>query len=96
MFRVVFYLLITVVAITVVRSVIGILMKAMADAFAPPASRTAARRPPQDVPLTGELKRDPVCGTYTAANSALTHSARGQTYYFCSPACRDKFVGRGI
>ena len=43
-------------------------------------------------PLTGELKKDPVCGTYTAIASSVQQTIRGQTFYFCSPQCRDKYV----
>lgn len=35
---------------------------------------------------------DPVCGmTLDSAKSAATESRQGQTYYFCSPSCHDKF-----
>ncbi|MGA2134874.1 MAG: hypothetical protein ABSH50_21520 [Bryobacteraceae bacterium] len=39
----------------------------------------------------GELKKDPVCGTYVSAEVAVTQKASGQTVYFCSAACRDKY-----
>ena len=42
-------------------------------------------------PPGGELKRDPVCGTYVAANTALTRTVGGKTIHFCSPACRDNY-----
>ena len=38
-----------------------------------------------------KLVRDPVCGTFVAPNSSLSLTARGQTHYFCSDACRAKF-----
>ena len=39
----------------------------------------------------GPLK-DPVCGMDVAPDSAGGAAVhRGKTYYFCSPACRDKF-----
>ncbi|HEY1242320.1 MAG TPA: hypothetical protein VGF16_17270 [Bryobacteraceae bacterium] len=43
------------------------------------------------VPAGGELKKDPVCGTYVAANGSLTRTVRGELVYFCSPQCRDKY-----
>jgi YHS domain-containing protein len=43
------------------------------------------------VPSGGELKRDPVCGTYVAAATSLTREVKGQTHYFCSKECRDKY-----
>jgi YHS domain-containing protein len=39
----------------------------------------------------GELKKDPVCGAYVAASSGLTRRIQGETIYFCSPECRDKY-----
>ena len=44
-----------------------------------------------DVPSGGELKRDPVCGTYVAVATSLTREVKGQTHYFCSKECRDKY-----
>lgn len=74
--------------ITLLRSVIGFLMRAFANAV-----QGSVKAPPKpEVPLTGELKKDPVCGTYIAAATSLHETVRGQTFYFCSPACRDKFA----
>ena len=38
-----------------------------------------------------ELKKDPVCGTYVAASTGITRQIQGQTLYFCSAECRDKY-----
>jgi YHS domain-containing protein len=40
----------------------------------------------------GELKKDPVCGTYVSTSLAVTRTIKGELVYFCSPECRDKFV----
>lgn len=52
-------------------------------------------KPIRPVPTTaspgGELKRDPVCGTYVSADTSVTKRINGQTVHFCSPACRDKY-----
>lgn len=37
------------------------------------------------------LKKDPVCGTYVAASTGITHQTHGETLYFCSKECRDKY-----
>ncbi len=97
MFRAIFYLLLAVVVITVLRSIIGIVLKGVAEAMKPgsTAQGSGARRtghPPGQVPLTGELKKDPVCGTYIAAATSIQEKVGGQTFHFCSPACRDKYV----
>jgi YHS domain-containing protein len=39
----------------------------------------------------GVLKKDPVCGTYVAASTGITHHTHGETVYFCSKECRDKY-----
>jgi YHS domain-containing protein len=38
-----------------------------------------------------KLVRDPVCGTYVAANSALSLTSGRTTHYFCSEECRSKY-----
>ena len=93
MFRAIFYLLLTVVVITVLKSIVGIVLKGVAEAMKPGSGAPgAAPRPPGQVPLTGELKKDPVCGTYIAAATSIQEKVGGQTFHFCSPECRDKYV----
>jgi YHS domain-containing protein len=41
----------------------------------------------------GELKKDPVCGTYVSTSLAVTRTVKGEVLYFCSNECRNKFVG---
>jgi len=91
MFRFILWLLCAVFLITFIRSVIGILMKGLAMLVNPSqaAPRTAAGG---NVPLTGELRRDPVCGTYVATSTPFTRANGSDTVHFCSAACRDKFV----
>jgi YHS domain-containing protein len=86
MFRAIFYLIAFVLIVSVLRSVIGIVSKAAGDFVKP--------QPPQGgrpVPSGGELKKDPVCGTFISTSTALHKKVRDTTYYFCSPECRDKF-----
>ena len=51
------------------------------------------RRAPDPPPVSagGELKKDPVCGTYVSTQASLTRSVNGQLVYFCSAQCRDKY-----
>jgi YHS domain-containing protein len=92
MFRAIFYLLLSVVVITVAKSIIGIVLRGVAEAMKPGSSTGAAPRQPNQVPLTGELKKDPVCGTYISAATSIQEKVGGQTFHFCSPECRDKYV----
>lgn len=56
-------------------------------------SRVVARspQPAPPVSLGGELKKDPVCGTYVSSQISVTKRINGETVHFCSPACRDKY-----
>ena len=49
----------------------------------------APEAPP--VQAGGELKKDPVCGTYVSTSASLTRSVRGELVHFCSKECRDKY-----
>jgi YHS domain-containing protein len=93
MFRAIFYLFLTVVVITVLKSIIGIVLKGVNEVMKPGSTTQATgSRPSNQVPLTGELKKDPVCGTYIAAATSIKEKVGGQTIHFCSTECRDKYV----
>jgi YHS domain-containing protein len=57
------------------------------------ASSTPQARPqkPPTVSTGGELKKDPVCGTYVSTVASITRSVNGQVIHFCSKECRDKY-----
>lgn len=84
MLRAILYALISIVAITFLRMVIGLVTKAMADMF---RQETASGQRPQ-TPSSGELKACAVCGTYVLASKALVMSRQGKTLYYCSERCR--------
>jgi YHS domain-containing protein len=92
MIRALAYLIASVLVISVVRSIIGIVMKGFADLFHPPSSSPSGPRAPS-MPAGGELKKDPVCGTFISTATAIQKRVGGEVYYFCSPECRDKFAG---
>jgi uncharacterized protein len=90
MFRGILYLLLFTVAISVIRAVIGIVWKAFSESdHRQPGPGAAGSRPSS--PSLGELRADPVCGTFVATSTALQKKSGGEIYYFCSPECRDKF-----
>jgi YHS domain-containing protein len=92
MIRALAYLIASVLVISVVRSIIGIVVKGFSDLFRPPASAQQGPRATA-VPAGGELKKDPVCGTFISTGTALQKRVNGENYYFCSAECRDKFKG---
>jgi YHS domain-containing protein len=50
-----------------------------------------SERPTVEVPTGGELKKDPVCGTYVSTSGSLSRRVGGEMVYFCSAECREKF-----
>ncbi|MDR3699055.1 MAG: hypothetical protein P4L56_05425 [Candidatus Sulfopaludibacter sp.] len=58
-----------------------------------PGPRPAAPANPPTVQSGGELKKDPVCGTYVSTSTSLSRMVNGQAVYFCSDECRRKFTG---
>jgi YHS domain-containing protein len=87
--RAILYLIAFVLVIGVARSVMGIIFKGFADLINPASSRDPEPR----IPTSDALKKDPVCGTFIGASTALHKTVGGATYYFCSTECRDKFRG---
>jgi YHS domain-containing protein len=95
MFRAILYLIGFMLVMSVIRSVLGIITKAFTglSGASTPQTGASASRPPSPPPSGGELKKDPVCGTFISTATAFQKSVGGQTYYFCSTECRDKFKG---
>jgi YHS domain-containing protein len=90
MIRVLLYLVLIVFVITILRSIIGILVRGAGQLIG--AARQPQRRP--DVPAGGDLKRDPVCGTYISAATSVKKNIGSEVVHFCSAACRDKFAAK--
>ncbi len=85
MVKVVVYLFLAIILISLLRSILGVIGKAFSALIEP--GRTAPGQPVH----RGELKRDPVCGTYVSADASVQRTVGGQTVYFCSEACREKY-----
>ncbi|MBN1196216.1 MAG: YHS domain-containing protein [Candidatus Aminicenantes bacterium] len=43
-------------------------------------------------PHPEEMKMDPVCGTWVPITQAEQTEINGETLYFCSKACRDRYL----
>jgi YHS domain-containing protein len=39
-----------------------------------------------------KLARDPICGTFVVPGKAVEFARGGETLYFCSDACRRRFL----
>jgi hypothetical protein len=84
--RVLLYLVVGVIVLTLLRSVLEAVGKAFAGGSATPSQPEQPRGQ-----AAQSLKKDPVCGTFVSAATALQKTKNGETYYFCSAECRDKF-----
>ena len=71
-----------------VRSLIRSVFAEFRRAASPPARREPSAPP---VPAGGDLKKDPVCGTYVSTVGSISQRVNGQVIYFCSKECRDKY-----
>ncbi len=90
--RVLLYLVVGVIVLTLLRSVLEAIGKAFAGAASSPAASAEGPRGKAEPSLKSQaLKKDPVCGTFVAEATAMQKTKGGETYYFCSAACRDKF-----
>ncbi len=91
MLRALVEMVVTLLAVYLVREVLAILTKSFKGGFSGGSGGGAPPRPPSGT--IGELKKDPVCGTFISTQTAFQKSVHGETYYFCSTECRDKFRG---
>lgn len=60
---------------------------------ASPAPKTRTFEPPKDQ-LVEEMVQDPVCGTWVPLSQAVALKEGGETRFFCSGECRDRFTIR--
>ena len=86
--RLLLYPLLAILLITLLRYVIGIIGRTFSEFFLPPHAKDQPAGRAQPV---GELKRDPVCGTYVAVTTSVKKTVGGEVIHFCSAACRDRY-----
>ncbi len=87
MLRNVFRLFLVFIAAVFIRQVVAILMRGFSQ-------MTGSAPGPAPMPRqqsSGELKKDPVCGTFVAVASSIQRNVNGEVIHFCSTACRDKY-----
>ncbi len=91
MARLILYPLLAILLITLLRFVIGFVARAFSDYFIAPSSPGPRK---SGAAAAGELKKDPVCGTYVAAATSVKLTVDGSVVHFCSESCRDKYKAR--
>jgi uncharacterized protein len=90
MFRLFFRFIVLLVIFAIIRYLVTSVARFFSQAGNPPA-----RRPPENQAakgaIGGELKQDPVCGTFVPTSTSVKKTINGELVHFCSVACRDKF-----
>lgn len=90
MFRGLLYLILFTLAVSVIKAVVGIITKAFSEPSSTPEAGPMRSRSSHAI---GELRKDPVCGTFVSTATAVQLRRGGELHYFCSADCRDKFRG---
>ena len=95
MFRALLELLFTVLIILIARMVLTAIVRGLANSSLgtfrnATRSRSAQQTPNPPTQATGELHKDPVCGTYVAESTPFRRQIARQTFYYCSDTCREK------
>lgn len=85
-------LFLLVVLITLLRSVIGFVSKLFGNFVAGQSPRPRPRPDSQPTQITGELHRDPVCGTFVASTTEFQRLEGKQRFYYCSQTCQSQHV----
>ena len=91
MLRLLSYMLLAIVLITLLRSVIGLMTRVFLQVMRASVSSGSGESRRAPVAVNGELKKDPVCGTYVAMSGSPYKTIGHETFYFCSLECREKF-----
>jgi hypothetical protein len=91
--RFLLYLIVGVIVLSLLRSVLEAIGKTFSggQAASQPSAPAASSGGDSRGQAPQSLKKDPVCGTFVSAATAVLKSKGGETYYFCSAECRDKF-----
>jgi uncharacterized protein len=89
MFRFLLRLIVLLIVFAIIRYIVTSVGRFFSQASNPPA-----QRPPGQATsgaTIGELKQDPVCGTFVPTSTSVKKTINGELVHFCSAACRDKF-----
>ena len=90
MFRLVFRFFVLLFFFACIRYVITTVARVFSQTMRSHASPESQTRTVKSE-MGGELKQDPVCGTFIPTSSSVKKSVNGELVHFCSVACRDKF-----
>jgi len=89
MFRLFFRFIVLLVIFAIIRYIVTTVSRLFSQTGNPPDQRPSAQAP--GAAAVGELKQDPVCGTFVPTTTSVKKTINGELVHFCSAACRDKF-----
>ena len=94
MFRALLEILITIGVVLIARAVLTHLLRSIAVASRNAYQQTTdeaeqRNRAAGESRSTGQLHKDPVCGTYVAESTPFRRQISGDTFYYCSDRCRE-------
>ena len=94
MFRSILEFLALLMFFAVARAVIGAAGRLFTGGMQAPSANQTPPRSAQDTVLqsAGELRKDPVCGTFVPISTSLKRVVNGETVYFCSADCQKRFA----
>jgi uncharacterized protein len=87
MFRLLLRLIVLLLIFAIIRYLVATVWKSISQARGP----QTPSKPTEGSRVGGELKQDPVCGTFVPVHASVTKTVNGELVHFCSAACRDKF-----
>jgi YHS domain-containing protein len=96
MFRAILELIVTIIVVMAARAVLNSFLRGLSKASMggfQESQQQDRRNPGTAAPPaspTGELHKDPVCGTYVAESTQFRRQTGGQIFYYCSENCREK------
>ncbi len=97
MFRFLFQFIALLIFFAVARTVLAWILRTVLGSFRATTQKQSDSQPRHSrsdelLASAGELHKDPVCGTFVPGTSNWTRNVDGQTLYFCSADCRDRFL----
>ena|SRR5579863_5734830 len=91
MFRALLELGFTILIIIIARMILTSVMKGFVNAGRQAqGGDPSPGKPRQSDHPTGELYKDPVCGTFVTESTPFRRQISGRNYYYCSADCREK------
>lgn len=76
----------------VLKTVLGSGSRGPASAQFRARQAESAAPPTEPTVISGEMKKDPQCGTYVSTELSLKSRLEGEVIHFCSRQCQEEFL----